>query len=531
MTMMGGWNLVELLGVNASGDDALRSPQRASQRACGAVSVGRCVAVEREPAPVKLTGHALLSVTGGSQSGAAPQVTPTRHGLPSIPPPLPNRPSAAMSEAAAPPVYSSPQPSRATSDRSERSAASGSAIGSRPPAHRLFRQAALDAHHGPEPELDALAVPRRGAWGMLLVLVSLVVLLFVGAAVAEIEVTVKATGTLRAPSGLRSVESLLAGAVSQVLVAPGDGVESGQVVVRLEDAKLRSNLVLKERELSLMQQDTDEASRADRVLLDEALRVGERQRVTLEQRQRISRAQLARRSARLNDMQSLVAYGAASKNDAFDTDESVQAALQQVAALGSQLLDLDLSIADRLRAWQERELERRSAIGRSNAVVEEARSLLGLVEVRSPAAGRIESLMARVGDVVSAGEVMAQVVPVGAPRIIVAFLQSRETAFVRVGGEANIEVESLSVNEFGTARGRVLRVSSDVAQPEEMAAVSGAVLPGAHVRVELELLPDAAHEKMARHLRSGERVVVRLHTRKRRVLGILFDFARKWVEQ
>jgi hypothetical protein len=32
------------------------------------------------------------------------------------------------------------------------------------------------------------------------------------------------------------------------------------------------------------------------------------------------------------------------------------------------------------------------------------------------------------------------------------------------------------------------------------------------------------------HLRSGERVTVRLHRRERRVITLLFDFVRKWME-
>jgi hypothetical protein len=46
---------------------------------------------------------------------------------------------------------------------------------------------------------------------VLVVLVSLVFLLFAGAALASIEVTVKAPGALRTPNGLRAAASIMAG--------------------------------------------------------------------------------------------------------------------------------------------------------------------------------------------------------------------------------------------------------------------------------------------------------------------------------
>ena len=139
--------------------------------------------------------------------------------------------------------------------------------------------------------------------------------------------------------------------------------------------------------------------------------------------------------------------------------------------------------------------------------------------------------MIRPGSVVQPGQVLAQVVPSGALRSIVAFLPSRETAFVSVGSEARVEVESLPINEFGMARATVTRISADIAKPEEMTAAFGEVAPGSFVRVELTLSNESENQEMSPHLRSGERVTVRLHRRKRRILSLMFEFARKWIGQ
>ncbi|HTV24201.1 MAG TPA: HlyD family efflux transporter periplasmic adaptor subunit [Polyangiaceae bacterium] len=395
---------------------------------------------------------------------------------------------------------------------------------------RLFRQAALDAHYGVGADLEDMVRPRPAAWGALVILGSLVVALFAGAAIAQVEVTVKAPGALRAPNGLRSVESVLAGAVSEVLAQAGELVEAGQVLVRLEDAKLRSSLVLQERQLELARRDMEDASRVDRAALDAAFEASRRQRDALRTRSGINQTILQKRTTRRDNVNELVAHGAASQDDALAVDESVHAATEQLAVLQTQLTEVDLAHADRVRDWQARELERRAAVSRQSANVDEARSLLELTTIRSPSAGRVESLLAKVGEVVSAGEILAQIVPADAPRAIVGFLPSREAAFVSVGSEATVEVEALPVNEFGLARARVLRISADIAQPEELTAAFGEGLPGAHVRVELELESDVVQAKMAPHLRSGERVLVRLHSRERRVLSLLFEFVRKWLD-
>jgi hypothetical protein len=78
------------------------------------------------------------------------------------------------------------------------------------------------------------------------------------------------------------------------------------------------------------------------------------------------------------------------------------------------------------------------------------------------------------------------------------------------------------------AKASVRRISADIADPREQAAAFGQATPGATVRVELEI--ESASDKMTPHLRSGERVIVRLHRRERRIISLMFDFARTLLE-
>ena len=84
------------------------------------------------------------------------------------------------------------------------------------------------------------------------------------------------------------------------------------------------------------------------------------------------------------------------------------------------------------------------------------------------------------------------------------------------------------MSEFGKFNARITRISNDVATPGETSAVLGVTADGAVVRVELELVPDPNLNRVRARLRSGERVVVRMNTRERPIVALVFDFLRKW---
>jgi len=95
--------------------------------------------------------------------------------------------------------------------------------------------------------------------------------------------------------------------------------------------------------------------------------------------------------------------------------------------------------------------------------------------------------------------------------------------------DSSLTLYTLPISEFGLGKGVVTRVSSDVATPTEVQATLGETLQGTVVRVELELTDSESSALMDPHLRSGDRVTIRLHRRERRVITLLFDFVRKWV--
>jgi multidrug resistance efflux pump len=341
---------------------------------------------------------------------------------------------------------------------------------------------------------------------------------------------VNAPGDLLAPSGSASVESALPGVVREVLARDGERVEAGQAIVRLEDAPLRASLALDERQLEVARRESEEASRADREALDQALGVLQRQRAALRARARIHHTLLQRRRVRLEDVRARVDFGLARPDEADAAGDAVHGTAAQVALLDYQLIELELLQADRERDAQMRERERRALLGRLSVEVERARSRLDSAVIRAPASGWVESLHAPVGEVIAAGEVIARVVPQNGPRAIVARLPMLQAALLSAGSAVGVELDSLPVDELPAARARVTRVSADGDSGAEVRASGGDGPSGAHARVALELVGDAAPEPLASRLRSGERVRVRW-LRRERVLGLALELARNWLER
>jgi multidrug efflux pump subunit AcrA (membrane-fusion protein) len=393
----------------------------------------------------------------------------------------------------------------------------------------LFRREALDAQYGSNEPRTSLPQPTGSNWGILAVVASLVIVLFVGALFASVEVTVKAPGALRAPEGLRPVESAIGGAIAEVSVHAGDEVSAGQLIARLAVAQLDASLTSKRQELEALKQQNALGEASDKAYAQRIDTALQGRRRVLQSRRQLNQELRAQRRDLLDRTHEAVREGVGSLNQELASRESLHEALDAGQLLRSNLADIDVQLADVRNQLAERALARDIALARAQAALLEVETLIAHAEVRSPAAGRIESLLAKPGAVVQAGQLIAQIVPAGAPRSIVAFLPASETAFIAVGTSARVELESLPVSEFGMAQATVRRISADIADPQEQAAAFGQATPGATVRVELEI--DSASDKMTPHLRSGERVIVRLHRRERRIISLMFEFARTLLEQ
>jgi multidrug resistance efflux pump len=424
-----------------------------------------------------------------------------------------------------------PQPAAARSTNAdvqpERTPGAAAVFEARSVRASLFREQAQRAKslEGPVPQLPAIGAPR---WVALVLVCSALACSIVLGAFGQVEVTSAAWGALTVQEGPRPVITEVAGKVVSLGARRGQHVEAGQPLAQIYATELVARQHKDEEELALTRETVVRRSAVDGKLQSEALAALARKRAVLLQHLELKRQMLSRRDRRAQDVDTLAQSGAASGAEAVQARETAANQHEQLLAIQQQIVEVDVEVSDRQKRHEEEQRALAEQLQRAAAQLRETQALLGATEIRAPVTGSVESLLVVDGQVSREGDVIARIVPDGSLTRAVVFAPAKDAAFLREGLTAKVEFASLPVSEFGRARAHVVRVSSDVATPEELAEVVGAGATGPLVRVELELEPDATFERIRNRLRSGERLTARLTTRERRLIALLFDFLRQW---
>lgn len=367
-------------------------------------------------------------------------------------------------------------------------------------------------------------------WSVLLVLGTLLALGLGLAYVGHVEQTSIANGVLQVRGGPRPVLALTSGPVSTLEVAPGDGVQQGQVIARIDATDLNAREQRDVAQLALAQTERERIGAAELARLQAEQRALRQKRALLEERARLKNDAVRDRRERMHQVQHAAHAGVATLGDALAVREAERAASEELLLIRQQITETDLQLTDAQKNYQSTLDRLRHEVDSAATSLAETRTLLQTTEIRAPVAGRVESLQVTQGQVVSSGTVLARIVPEGTVTNAVVFAPAKDASFLRAGLDANLEFASLPVSEFGKTAARVTRVSKDVASADEITSALGRALEEPVIRVELELLPSEQLSRVQDKLRSGERLTARLNTRDRRMIALLFEFLRKWYE-
>jgi hemolysin D len=94
--------------------------------------------------------------------------------------------------------------------------------------------------------------------------------------------------------------------------------------------------------------------------------------------------------------------------------------------------------------------------------VKQAQSALDEMTLESPIDGVVQgSAITTVGQVVSTGQELMRIVPVGRSVVIQAYLPNDETGFVTVGQPASVKIAAFPYTQYGTVPGKVIDVGRD----------------------------------------------------------------------
>lgn len=386
------------------------------------------------------------------------------------------------------------------------------------PTHLVTRAMAVDALDF-APDLLALQErpPPRLPRAILMVTSSLVLGMLVWASFAKLDVVASAEGRLVPVSYTKVVQPAEAGVVQAVLVKDGDAVKAGQVLVQLDerlsqaDTTALSSEVLM-RKLTLKRIDAELADQPDVILKELAsapvqavLQVQAQFRArrqayldaTNQETEALNKAKAELQSAqqvlgKLQQTLPLIKQSAEAHQkllkegfigeiaanekmrEAVEKEQDLKAQASTVDSLKSSIAQIDgrlSSVRSSYRSQLENEkLEALNGLNRSGQELEKSTLRKSQMEIKAPNDGVVKDLGLNVGQVVSAGMLLMNIVPQGEALQAEVLLKNEDAGFVQSGQKAMIKVAAFQFQKYGLLAANVALVSADSQDPKQTQA-------------------------------------------------------------
>ncbi len=398
--------------------------------------------------------------------------------------------------------------------------------------------------------------------------------IFLGwAALAPLDAGAYAQGQIAISGNRQAVQHREGGVVSALLVAEGDTVRSGQVLLQLSSGELkaiergvssqvfaliaqRARLVAERDRLGSIPPPPEFANLPveDQPLARESLRIQQQQFVARRTGRTTETGVLGQRVAQLNEqiagyegqivanveqqrlIQEELAGMRSLAEQGFAPLTRVRALERTAAQLDGELGSLRAQIAQSREAVGEARLQMSGVSTRMNEDVadqlrqidvqlnelgprkDELRAQIARNEVRAPVSGEVVGLtIFTQGGVIQAGQTLMEIVPRDASQVIVAQIAPNDVDNLRIGQSTEVRFPGLRERNPPIIRGRVTRISADSFTVQETGA--------RYFRAEI-VVPASELAKMGRGaetLRPGAPVEVVVLLRKRTALGYLLE--------
>jgi HlyD family secretion protein len=249
---------------------------------------------------------------------------------------------------------------------------------------------------------QSVMVPRAILWVLVLAFFGFIV----WASIAEIDVSIPATGKLEPTGEVKKVQAAIEGEVSALLVDDGQRVKKGEVLLEMVPV----------------------------------LSVGEESKLkSLQINLANARQQYATESVLLEKLRSLLSAAAVSQ---FEVEQKKL----DVLKLQAQIADLSEQIS-----------KQQYMAGQAT----------GYESITAPVSGTVFDLQVKKGAIVSSGQVMLKVVP-DDNLTTRAFISNQDIGFVYEGLPVDVKLDAFPSSEFGDIKGKVLQVGSDVLAPDDI---------------------------------------------------------------
>lgn len=396
----------------------------------------------------------------------------------------------------------------------------------------LFRPEALEHHLRAQDPKEPLRVSPPWTWRLLAGVGALAVGALLLAFLWPVEVSGRSKGILRPVAGVRVIQAPVAGTLGPAFVRSGDPIQAGSPLARIEAPTLQGGVLEADRRLALLQQ----AGAAHEAGLEaghlaQAKSLAQR-RAAQERQMESHRRSVEVQSRRVEAQRRLLEAGLVSKAQVEEAQDALESGRRQEEGSRQALEQLRQEEATLRLSLDRGRWERQQTLGDARAKREALGASLDQAWLRSPIDGWVEAFVARPGDLLAPGQPVAKLVPRDSPLRAVAFVPEKDRPFLQEGTPVELELEALPYTEFGTLKGRILRLGVDLAAPHEVREALGeeAKLEGPTVRMEVELVDPRPKALAQAALRSGMLLQVRYTLRRKRVASMVFAPLQAWLD-
>jgi hemolysin D len=318
--------------------------------------------------------------------------------------------------------------------------------------------------------------------------------------VGQIDEVASATGKLIPQGEVYQVNPIEAGKIERIAVKEGQVVKKGDVLAELDTELTQKEIerlqsvvaaIRVERVEALAMIDKTRLQAQNRVDMGfsemQAQQVAIRQNLNTVETNRLMVNQMrddaAQEEARLARLKPLSDVGAIPRERVFEIESTMRSKARAMTE-GEGALTRVLSDTDRLKAEMQQkrsqieqtkiasqqELQQlQSRLSGLAAKMRETEIVLSVAKTKlqqryllAPVDGTILTLNSRnKGEVVQAGQSIAEIAPLGKPLILSTLLPSQDAGFIKVGMKVRIKLDAYPYQDYGVVEGKVLSISAD----------------------------------------------------------------------
>lgn len=352
----------------------------------------------------------------------------------------------------------------------------------------LFRKESLDAKKSKVLGSVALYCPPY-RWLVITLVCLLVAVLVAFCIFGSYTKRETAQGVLVPESGMMTITAMSAGTVVSLPVHEGDSLEKGTHIATVSSEistrygktreAIASQLDLQKEGLNNQLFNLEQLNIETLKSLQEKVSLLGQQSVELDTiyRQRTQQIQLS--NTQLNKMNAMRKEGYASntqveqqQNDLLDARVRLQDVARQRIDVRQQLAQAQQQLREQPITYyqQKNDLQQKlSELTQSMMENESRRS----VELRAPEKGTVSAVLVKQGQVVTAGQTLAMVLPENARLQARIMLSSRAIGFIRPGQRVVLRYQSFPWQKFGQQYGTVLEISKSALSPQEIVTITG----------------------------------------------------------